>query len=108
MDLNTFPFTICIRIRSIGLLHLKKVRTLGRASPAEGQRFSVTGKGDISKLEKWVTFLFCVDTENLFFWINREEKFSDGNARDITVTGFPFTAIDNETLSFGILLFKSN
>ena len=49
--------SICIRIRSIGLLHLKKVRTLGRASPAEGQRFSVTGKGDISKLEKWAAIM---------------------------------------------------
>lgn len=51
-----------IRSRSCAeLLEAARIGIEWRASPAEGQSFSVTGKGDISKLEKWVTFLFCVD-----------------------------------------------
>ncbi len=52
----------CIRPRSCAeLLRAARLGIGWRASPAKVQAFTVTGKGDISKLDKQVTFLFCVD-----------------------------------------------
>jgi hypothetical protein len=51
-------------IRSRSCAELLQVARLGigwRASPAKDQSLSSPEKGDISNLEKWVTFLFCVD-----------------------------------------------
>lgn len=51
-----------IRPRSCAeLLRAARLGIGWRASPAKALTFFVTGKGDISKLDKLVTFLFCVD-----------------------------------------------